>query len=135
MWGGFDLYAPRYCGRFIEPPADRPAFMRNGMCEEEVVVGFFLGDATSSAGFYAYIVPPPANIATADFGPGAAWNARAGLASLPWDHVRASDDPEAAVVAFGDAVYAIAVERSGWEPMRAERPDGWHAGRRFVPHV
>ncbi len=133
MWGGFDLYAPRYCGKFLTPPSDKPAFMRNGMCEEEVVVGFFLGDRTTPAGMYAYVVPAPDGMASADFGVrGAMWIAQAGLVTLPWATLRMTADPEATIVTFADAIYAIAVTKAGWAPMRADRPDGWHAGRNFV---
>jgi len=57
----------------------------------------------------------------------------AGLIVLPWDAVRTSDDPEATVVRFADAVYAAAVELAGWPAdLVGPRLDGWHASRHPV---
>lgn len=71
----------------------------------------------------------------ADYGvPGAGWVERAGLAVLPWAAARSQPDPHASVVRFGDAVYALAVQRGGWRADAwGDRPDGWYASRRPVP--
>ncbi|HEY8313831.1 MAG TPA: DUF5996 family protein [Candidatus Baltobacteraceae bacterium] len=130
MWGGFDLYAPRYNGRQIAPPGDAPAFQQNGMMAEVVAVGLSLGDRQSrAASFFAYVSPPPEGIATANFGvSGAAYDAKAGLVSLPWDTVRAAEDPRGTVVRFADAVYDVAVKLGGWPPdWTGTRHDGWYA--------
>jgi Family of unknown function (DUF5996) len=136
MWGGFDLYAPRHTTRSVTPPASRPIFQQNGMNAETVAVGFSFGEEPSrTAGFYAYIAPPPVGIEKADLGvAGAAYNVAAGLAVLPWDVVRSSSDPHATVLRFGDAVYAAAVKLGGWPADWAgERHDGWYASRHLVP--
>jgi Family of unknown function (DUF5996) len=130
MWGAFDLSATRYNGRPLTPPAGHPVFQQNGMCNEVVSVGLVFGDEqTPMPYFFAYIAPPPDGLADADFGlPEAVWLPDAGLISLPWDAVVASDDPHATVVRFADAVYAAAVELGGWpDNLVAERFDGWHA--------
>jgi Family of unknown function (DUF5996) len=134
-WGGFDLSAARFNGRPVTPPASHPVFMQNGMTGEVVSVGFVLGDQRSPVpGFYAYISPPPEGLGDADFGvPEAAWVPDAGLIFLPYDAVRSTDDPEATVVRFADAVYALAVERGGWpDDLVGERHDGWYASRHPV---
>jgi len=136
MWGGFDLSATRYTGRPIPPPSDRPVFQQNGMNSEEVAVGFSFGDdATRTPAFYAYIMPAPAAMSSADFGvPAAKWLPQAGLVSLPWEAVRASADPQATVVRFADAVYAVAEKSDGWPAgLLMPRVDGWFASRNVIP--
>jgi hypothetical protein len=135
MWGGFDLSATRYSGRVVTPPSTMPVFQQNGMAGEVVALGFALGDDESpAASFFAYITPSPDGIETADFGvEGAAYVPDAGLIVLPWDVVRASDDPEATVVRFGDAVYEAAIELGGWPgDLTGPRHDGWYASTKLV---
>lgn len=133
-WGGFDVSATRYNGRPVTPPATHPLFMQNGMTGEVVSVGFVLGDDKSpQASFYAYISPAPDGLDEVDFGPGATWLPEAGLIVLPWELVRTSEDPEATVVRFADAVYAAAVDRAGWPgDLVGSRHDGWYAARHPV---
>jgi hypothetical protein len=136
MWGGFDLYAPRYNGRSLAPPNDRPIFQQNGMNGEVVAVGFSLGDSQSrAAGFYAYISPSPPGIESADFGvKEAAYDAAAGLVVLPWDVARASRNPQDTVLRFADAVYDVAVKLGGWPNNWVHpRHDGWYASRHLIP--
>ena len=132
MWGGFDLSATRYRGRAITPPTGRPAFMQRGMDEEVVAAGFSFGSADSpGAGFYAYIEPAPAGVEKWDWAtPGAAWDAAAGLAVLPWDTIAAAGQPASAVIAFADSAYQAAVNLAGWPAgLAGPRFDGWHASR------
>jgi len=132
MWGGFDLSATRYRGAAITPPAGRPAFMQRGMAEEVVAAGFSFGSPDSpQAAFYAYIEPAPQGLDRWRWGTdGAAWDAAAGLAALPWETAAAAGRPRDAVIDFADAAYAAAVDLSGW-PARLAGPryDGWHASR------
>jgi hypothetical protein len=135
MWGGFDLSATRYSGRVVTPPDTMPVFQQNGTAGEVVALGFALGDDESpAAACYAYIAPSPEGIETADFGVDeAAYLPDAGLISLPWDAVRASDDPGAAIVRFGDAVYEAAIELGGWpKDLTGSRHDGWYASNNLV---
>lgn len=130
MWGGFDLSATRYRGAALVPPMDRPAFMQHGMNEEEVALGFTFGSPDSpTASMYAYIAPQPAGMDARWWGtPGATWVPTAGLVVLPWPDVIAADDPTAAIIGFGDAVYTAAVELAGWPAdLTGPRRDGWHA--------
>jgi Family of unknown function (DUF5996) len=136
MWGGFDIFAPRYNGRSLVAPRDRPIFQRNGMNGEVVAVGFSLGDLKSrAAAFYAYISPSPAGFESADFGvKEAAYDAAAGLVGLPWDAARASKNPQDIVLRFADAVYAAAVKFGGWPNNWVNpRHDGWYASKHLIP--
>lgn len=133
MWGGFDLSATRYCARRTLPRPGRPVFVQNGELEAYVAVGFSFGSPDApAAGLYAYIWPQPNGLE--DVGSwgveGAAWNPGAGLVLLPWSVLRERDDPHAAVVAFGEAVYQAAVEKADWPAdLLGPRCDGWHMSR------
>ena len=130
MWGAFDLSSTRYRGRYLDPPADRPAFLQHGMTEEYVSVGFAFGTDTSPAGFYAYLAPQPHGIESwSRWGvEQARWDQDAGLVVLPWNALAEVADPTGAVVTFGDAVYRAAVELAGWPAdLVMARFDGWHA--------
>ena len=134
MFGGFDLFAPRFASAWTTPPTDKPMFMQNSENAADVVVGFALGtEQSKTASFFAYATPPSAQFSTADFGvPGAVFNEKAGLASLPWDVVRATSDPEETVLTFADAVYAAARRTSDAWPADLERRDGWYASKHLV---
>lgn len=132
MWGGFDLIATRYRGVAMPPPSDRPVFLQWDAVEEVVAVGFAFGSADSpDSAFFAYISPEPHGLADRSWGPaGAAWLADAGIASLPWNDVIAAEDPGQAIVDFGDATYAAAVELADWPAdLAGPRFDGWFASR------
>jgi hypothetical protein len=135
MWGGFDLSATRYTGRAVTPPDTMPVFQQNGMAGEVVALGFFLGDDESrAAAFYAYISPSPPGIDAVDFGvDGATYLPEAGLIVLPWDIVRARDDPQETVVRFADGVYHAAIELGGWPAnLTGPRHEGWYASTHRV---
>jgi Family of unknown function (DUF5996) len=135
MWGGFDLFAPRYNGRPLVPPRDRPIFQQNGMSGEVVAVGFTFGDSQSrAASIYAYISPSPTGIESADFGvKEAAYDAAAGLVVLPWDVTRAGENPQDTVLRFADGVYAVAVKLGGWpNNWLTPRHDGWYASTHLI---
>ncbi|MDQ0989287.1 DUF5996 family protein [Streptomyces sp. V3I7] len=129
MWGGFDLSATRHSAKPAEPSPHRPPFQQNGELDAYVAVGFAFGDASApSAGMYAYIWPQPDGLENRSWGvDGAAWHPDAGLVLLPWDKLGETADPLQAIVAFGDAVYAAAVDLAGWpSDLVGPRVDGWY---------
>jgi hypothetical protein len=102
------------------------------MVEEYVAVGFSFGTPDApAAGMYAYIAPQPDGLEGRPWGvEDASWVPEAGMVLWPWEAVRASADPHAAVVSFADAVYDAAVETAGWRAdLVGPRFDGWHASR------
>lgn len=130
MWGGFDLSATRYRAASVTPPAGRAPFMQHGMAEQYVSVGFSFGSVKApQAGMYAYIAPQPAGLEGRSWGPdGAQWQPSLGLATLSWEALRSGTDPHAEILAFADAVYAVAVDTAGWSAeLVGPRFDGWHA--------
>lgn len=132
MWGGFDLSSTRYRGVRSNPPTDRPAFLQHGMTEEYVSVGFFFGNAAApEASLYGYIAPQPDGMEARSWPvEGTSWRADLGLVLLAWSALRATPDPHAAIVAFGDAIYDAAVDLAGWpSDLVGRRFTGWDASR------
>ncbi|MEO6942073.1 MAG: DUF5996 family protein [Terrimesophilobacter sp.] len=130
MWGGFDLSATRYRGKSVTPPTDRPVFLQWDTTDEVVAVGFSFGSPESpEAALFAYIAPQPLGVEQRSWGaPGAVWLADAGFAAFPWSEVIAAEDPSQAIVDFGDAAYAAAVDLADWpSDLVGPRFSGWHA--------
>ena len=74
------------------------------------------------AAFYAYAYPEPEGFAGAAVGPaGAVYHKELGEFILPYDVVRRSPSPDAAVLEFFDATYAAAATRAGWDRAALER--------------
>ncbi len=138
MWGGFDLSSTRYRAQPTLPRPNKPAFMQNGELEAYVSVGFSFGSAQAPAvGMYAYIWPQPQGLEGRSWGvEGAGWNPEAGLVLLPWSSLREQDNPKAAVLSFGEAVYQAAVDLAGWPAdLIGPHCDGWHMSRTAPAHV
>ncbi len=130
MWGGFDLSSTRYRGVRVAAPADRPVFLQQGMTEEYVSVGFSYGSPTSpQVGLYAYVAPEPKGMEGRSWGvPGAGWDVEHRVVQLAWADLLRTPDPLAAIVTFGDAVYAAAVQLAGWPADLVDRrQSGWTA--------
>ena len=136
MFGGFDLFAPRFFSEWKTPPVDKPPFMQNSETADYVAVGFALGDEKRPEPyFFAYATPPSPEFARSDFGvTGAAFSEAAGLAILSYADAVATADPHATVLAFADAVYAAARKTRAY-PADLERRDGWHASTALVSPV
>lgn len=131
FWGSFDLAATRFSGRTApRHPGGVPGLPDDVTCEayshEEVSVGFWPGsDAFPHAAFYAYAWPAPAGYAEAQVKPAeAAWNADIGEFILPYDAVRAADDPDAALLAFCQSTYDAGADLAGWDRATLECPIG-----------
>lgn len=131
FWGSFDLAATRFSGRTApRHPGGVPGLPDDVTCEayshEEVSVGFWPGsDAFPHAAFYAYAWPTPAGYAEARVAPAeATWNADLGEFILPYDAVRAADDPDAALLAFCQSTYDAGADLAGWDRAALECPIG-----------
>ncbi|MBT2881695.1 hypothetical protein HET65_30255, partial [Streptomyces sp. McG5] len=107
-------------------------FQQNAELHAYISVGFSFGSADAPhPGMYAYIWPQPDGLEARDWGvPGATWNPDAGLVQLPWPALLQTPDPIHSLVTFGDAVYAAAVDLSGWPAdWVCPRVDGWYMSR------
>jgi hypothetical protein len=116
FWGAFDLAVTRFSGR-PAPPREGPDFMREAYSHEVISHGFWPGGGLIlEPAFYAYAVPEPAGLKTAAVQPdGAYYHTELGEFILPYDAVRTSASPEAALAAFVESTYAQAATLGGWD--------------------
>jgi hypothetical protein len=122
FWGSLDLAVTRFSGRRA-PPREGPAFMRDAYSHEVISHGFWPGSGPFlEPAFYAYAVPEPAGLKEAPVRPAAAfYHAQMGEFILPYDAVRTSADPAAALRAFIDSTYDRAATLAKWDRSSLER--------------
>jgi Family of unknown function (DUF5996) len=133
FWGSFDLAVTRFSGRLAPPhPGGAPNcpdwVMVEGYSHELSSCGFWPGGGEEGA-FYAYAYPEPDGFAGRSIRPSAAFYSddfRQFL--LPYEAVRAADDPDAALLAFLEDTYAAAAQLASWDPELAVAPRAWPAG-------
>ena len=103
---------------FSGAPADPPSdgfITRNASDAQQVVVGWWPGDTSHRAAFYAYAYPAPPGFAGAALSPAAArWDETQGEYLLYWDDVRAAPDPHAAAVDFLRSAFHHGYRTAGW---------------------
>ncbi len=131
FWGSFDLAVTRFSGR-PAPPRDAPAFMRDAYSHEVISHGFWPGSGAGTAfgpgpvdepAFYAYAAPPPPGFEQIHVEPaGAFYHHDLGEFILPYRVVRASANPDRALLAFIDSTYAHAADLAAWDRASLERP-------------
>jgi len=116
FWGGFDLAVTRFSGR-PAPPREGPAFMREAYSHEVISHGFWPGSGpVLEPAFYAYAVPEPAGFNELRARPEAAFYHRElGEFILPYEAVRTSETPEAAIHAFVESTYEHGADLAGWD--------------------
>jgi uncharacterized protein DUF5996 len=122
FWGSFDLALTRFSGR-PAPPRDGPAFMRDAYSHEVISHGWWPGGGTVlEPVFYAYAAPEPPGLKEAHVGPEAAYYHREmGEFLLPYDGVRRSASPDAAITEFIDSTYEAAARLAHWDRAALER--------------
>jgi hypothetical protein len=130
FWGAFDLAFARYSGRRNpRPPTDR--VMAEAYSHEEIAHGFWPGGdwpigptRMDEAVFYAYAVPQPAGLADAPIAPPAArYDERFGEFILPYEAVRASEDPAGTLTEFVRSTHRQAARLANWDTA-LDRRDG-----------
>ena len=127
FWGSFDLATTRFSGRPAPPhPGGIPNLpdrvTRDAYSHEEHSVGFWPGGYGLEAAFYAYAYPEPDGFAQARVLPEAAfWNTTLREFMVPYDAVRASSDPDRAVLDFFDSSYEAAAALAKWDRAALER--------------
>jgi uncharacterized protein DUF5996 len=121
FWGSFDLATTRYSGRTapLHPGGtpNCPAWvMEEAYSREEHSVGWWPAIDPPGPAFYAYVYPEPDGFKSASIRPaGAVFDHRYGEMLLPHDVVRASADPEAAVLEFFQTTYDAGADLAGWD--------------------
>ena len=120
FWGGFDMAVTRFSGREapIHPggaPNCADWVMVEGYSRELSSAGFWPGIGEEGA-FYAYAYPEPPGFADRPIEPDQAfYDPDGGLFLLPYEHVRTSDDPDAALLAFLRTTYEAAADLGNWD--------------------
>src|SRR3989440_4518812 len=123
FWGGFDLASARFSGRRGPAYAGGSApnvhihVMHEAYSHELAAAGFWLGSAdVPQAEYYAYAMPALAGVAGARIRPeAAAWIEDRGLFVLPYEAVRTSSDPDAAIMAFLESTYSAIADLGHWD--------------------
>jgi hypothetical protein len=131
FWGSFDLAVTRFSGR----PAPRhpggipgmpDAVTRDAYSHEVSSAGFWPGGGgIDFPAFFSYAYPAPDGFANAHPAPDAAYfDKKLGEFVLPYDAVRRSSDPEAALMSFLDSTYQAAADLGHWDRAALECPPG-----------
>jgi hypothetical protein len=128
FWGGFDLAVTRYSGREAPPhPGGFPGLpdriTREAYSHEESSAGFWPGGVTAADPiFYSYAYPEPEGFRETCVEPAAArFDQELGEFILPYAEVRASTDPDDALMRFLQTTYAAAANRANWDRKALER--------------
>jgi len=121
FWGSFDLAVTRFSGRRApRHPGGIPhlpdAVAQEAYSHEVSSAGFWPGGAGADAAFYSYAYPAPEGFSEAKVKPAAAaWSKELGEFLLPYEAVRGSRDPDAALMAFLTSSYEAAADLARWD--------------------
>jgi hypothetical protein len=123
FWGSFDLAVTRFSGRAAPPRDGADAVTREAYSQEVISAGFWPGNGGyGKAAFYCYAAPAPKGLDVAPIQPAAAFFDKGlGEFILLYEDVRASAEPEEALMAFLESTYAAASELAGWDRKALER--------------
>jgi hypothetical protein len=117
FWGGGDLAVSRFNGR--RAPLREAKVDRDAYDEEVISLGFWPGDPWTGnvdATFYAYTVPEPAGLADQRIRPNDAFfSDKLREFLFPYDAVRRSPDPAAAILDFAQSTYDAGAITAGWD--------------------
>jgi hypothetical protein len=106
-WGTLDHSMSLYTGRSLEPPSDANVITRVGGDEAQFCAGFWPGDErTPFSSFFAYMYPQPEGVERARW-----WSDDRREFLLPYDDVRATDDPRRTLLEFLDYTF-----QHSWTP-------------------
>lgn len=126
FWGAFDLAATRFSGRGApKHPGGAPNVadwvMEEAYSRELASAGFWPGNGLGEAAFYAYAYPEPEGFRTQHVAPEAAYfHEPLGEFVLPYEAVRAADDPDADLLSFLQTTYEAAADLGAWDRDRLE---------------
>jgi uncharacterized protein DUF5996 len=123
FWGSFDLAVTRFSGKRAPERPGAEAMMKEAYSHEVISHGFWPGSGpVQEAAFYAYAAPAPEGLATAAVQPEAAYYSQElGEFILPYEAVRRSGDPAAALAAFLSTTYEASARLAGWNRDELER--------------
>lgn len=127
FWGAIDLAYTRFSGRTAPPhpggaPNCGPPVMHEAYSREVSSCGYWPGGPAAEGCFYAYAYPEPDGYRAHAVEPAAArWDDLLGEFVLPYEAVRTSPDPAAALGAFLQSTYVAAAETGRWDRALLER--------------
>ena len=127
FWGSFDLAVTRFSGRRAPEHPGAPgvadSVTREAYSHEVSSAGFWPGGpALPEPIFYSYAYPEPEGFKDAPAGPeGASYNTDFKEFVLPYEAVRASADPDAALLRFLQTTYEAAANSADWDRAALER--------------
>ncbi len=127
FWGSFDLAVTRFSGRTApRHPGGAPNcpdwVMIESYSHEVSSCGFWPGGGEEGA-FYSYAYPEPDGFSTRSIRPNEAFYSQEFQQFLlPYEAVRAADDPEATLIAFLQDTYDAAATLADWDPALAVAP-------------
>ena len=123
FWGGFDLAVSLFSGRNAPPHPGAPGLpigmLREAYSHECASAGFWPGGPTSDATFFAYTYPEPPGYAEAPLALKEAFYSKdLHEFLLPYDAMRTSESPDAALMSFLRSTYEAGSSRGNWPDLR-----------------
>jgi hypothetical protein len=120
FWGALDLACTRFSGRSAPQHPSMPGLAdrvtRDAYSHEVSSCGFWPGAPGVEPFFYSYAYPEPAGYAAYSLAPGqGSYNATFGEFILPYEEMRLSADPDAALLGFLQSTYEAAAECGKWD--------------------
>jgi hypothetical protein len=123
FWGSFDLCCGRFSGRPAPPRPGADKITLDAYSHEVISAGWWPGGgAVADAAFYAYAAPEPKGFPEAAVRPAAAaYNTQLKEFILPYEAVRTSADPKAALLAFLESTYDAGASLGHWDRAALEK--------------
>jgi hypothetical protein len=127
FWGSFDLAVTRFSGRRAPEHPGAPGIpdsvTREAYSHEVSSAGFWPGaPALPEPIFYSYAYPEPEGFRESPVRPAAArYDGDFKEFVLPYEAVRASENPDADLMSFLQDTYEAAADRGGWDRPSLER--------------
>ena len=120
FWGAMDLACTRFSGRTAPQHQSMPGLpdrvTHDAYSHEVSSCGFWPGGLGMDAMFYSYAYPEPAGFANYPVAPAAAmYSKELGEFMLPYEAMRTSPDPDAALLEFLQSTYEAAAELGHWD--------------------
>jgi hypothetical protein len=130
FWGGLDLAVTRFSGRNAPRhpggiPALPDSITREAYSHEVSSAGFWPGGQGVDAAFYSYAYPEPQGYRDTMVGPNAAYfHKDLGEFILPYESVRAANDPDRMLLEFLYSTYEAAAIMGKWDRAHLECREG-----------
>ncbi len=120
FWGALDLACTRFSGRTAPEHPSMPGLpdrvTRDAYSHEVSSCGFWPGAPGVEPLFYSYAYPEPAGYRDYSIAPAEAYfDANLGEFVLPYEAMRRSQDPDAALLEFLQSTYEAAAECAHWD--------------------